>query len=58
MKKKIFTGKVVEANFPNKNKVEAEEKILNIKGGIVGQTVEVKQSRGKKSKTLKSTREV
>lgn len=53
MKKKIFTGKVVEANFPNKNKVEAEEKILNIKGGIVGQTVEVKQSRGKKAKLLK-----
>lgn len=53
MNNKIKVGKIIEVNFPNKNKVETENNNLNIKGGILGQIVEVKQSRGKKGKLLK-----
>jgi 23S rRNA (uracil1939-C5)-methyltransferase len=52
LKKNIYVGKIVEANFPNKNKVQIEDNVINVKGGILGQTVEVKRSRGKKGKIL------
>lgn len=53
MKNKIYTGKITEVNFPNRNKVTTENGEYRVKGGILGQTVEIKRTRGTKSKLLK-----
>lgn len=52
--KKILTGKIIKSKFPNKSIVSGENFELKIKGGIIGQTVEVTKSGHNKGKVVKT----
>lgn len=50
--KKILTGKITTSKFPNKSTVEGENFEVKIKGGIIGQTVEITKSGHNKGKLI------
>lgn len=51
-KNKIINGKIIDVKFPNKSTVLNGENKIRVKGGILGQEVELKLSRKTKGKIL------
>lgn len=51
-KNKIIEGIIEEVSFPNKGKIFENEKEYIFKGGILGQKVRLKRTRGKKAKLI------